>query len=120
MRVLVFVLMIVMGLAVSAQAQTSMLKWTPPTLLEDGSAVPVGEQLKYKIFAGPTANDADLTERAQTAIPEVDVATLALQPGDLWVAVETFSDVRVGVLSKVVQVVPVDVTFSIRAVTTIP
>ena len=98
-------------------AQTRTLEWDPPTALEDGSPIPAGETLLYKVFAGDTVGT--LTERAQVNTPSVLLSNLGLTPTDQWVAVETYSVERVGIRSVAVQVVPVLPAITIRIIQTL-
>lgn len=116
MKTLIIALLFVLLTAGSSMAQT--LEWDPPTGLQDGNPIPAGEVVKYRVYAGDT--QATLTERvSELTVPSVDMATLALAPTDKWLAVEAYSDQRVGLRSVEKQLPPYAITFSLQIIQTL-
>lgn len=86
------------------------LAWDPPTELDDGTPIPVGEVIKYWVYAGDSATT--LTMRAEElTVAEVPLATLNLATTDKWVAVSAYSDTRVGAQSQAYELPTYKATF---------
>lgn len=82
-----------------ASAQNTRLAWDAVTTLLNGEAIPAGETIRYKVYAGPEMDT--LTERAETDEVSIPFADLSLASEDKYVAVEAFNDQRLGSMSAV-------------------
>lgn len=75
------------------QTQT-ILDWNDVRFLENGDPIPKNEKIFYRIWIGATATS--LAWRATVSKSQIPIKSLALKPGDRWIAIEAFSKERLG------------------------